>query len=291
MPSLKWAIIITFFILSLMLSAIFWLAMFFFRVTGPTLVLSTFAFVAFMIFFQWLVGPSVIKMTARLRPCEDKKILHMVEKISRKTGIPMPDVYIADSRIPNAFAFGRTQSSSAIALHKGLIDSLNDSELEAVIAHEIGHIKHRDVIVMTLASALPLILYYLIYFGSLFASSRDNRGTVNYLGAWLGASVAHFLGTLIVLYLSRVREYYADEHSALVTKRPDSLISALRKISQGIRSSPVPRRAGREDILRTFYIENPAMELSGSSLMELLMTHPPLEKRIKALEKIKRKLL
>jgi heat shock protein HtpX len=209
--------------------------------------------------------------------------------------IPRPKVYLVEDKTPNAFAFGRTQASSAIAIHTGLLDSLTKDEVRGVLAHEIGHIKHRDVLVMTLASALPAILYYIVYFGAIMASSRNrDGGGVNYLGAMLGGMVAQAIGTLLVLYLSRVREYYADDYSAHVTKSPGSLASALGKITYGLartRAAPAPAN------LRMFYIADPkaaaseyaadmAREKKTGGLREIFMTHPLTYKRIAALKAV-----
>jgi heat shock protein HtpX len=251
----------------------------------------SFLFVGFMVFIQWLIGPAIVKAMARLKECTDKKILAMVYELADKAKIPRPKVYISENPTPNAFAFGRTQHSSNIALHTGLLEKLDENEVKAVIAHEMGHIKHRDMLVMTLASALPAILYYIIYFGFIAASSRDRNGAgVNYLGAWLGGMVAQFLATLLVLYLSRVREYYADSYSGQITKRPKDLASSLAKISYSLSQTKTASPAA----LRSFYIADEVSSKYSSQMekekgrawMEIFMTHPLTYKRIRALERL-----
>lgn len=286
----------TFFILGILLWSIFWAAMWLLNVTGAAAILGTFAFVFFMIFIQWAIGPIILKTMTKMKECTDQKILHMVYFVSDAAAIPRPKVYIVDDPTPNAFAFGRTQASSNIALHRGLLEKLTEEEVRGVVAHEIGHIVHRDMLVMTLASALPVLLYYIVYFGTIFASSRNGRGgSVNYMGAWIGGMVAQFLSMLLVLYLSRVREYYADEYSARATKKPESLASALAKITYSLAHTKIQPTQSN---LRTFYIADPAEAISseyrgqmdaekGKGIIEIFMTHPLTYKRIRALEKLK----
>jgi heat shock protein HtpX len=288
---LRLAMFITFMILGVLLTSVFWIAAWFFGLTGNVLLVGVILFVCFMVFFQWLIGPAIIKRSVRMHECKDQRILATVHSIAVSAGIPKPRVYLVDNPVPNAFAFGRTQKSSNIALHTGLLDRLSEEEVRAVIAHEIGHIKHRDVIVMTLASALPAILFYLIYFGVMMAGSRDRGGGMNYLGAWAGGMIAQFLATLLVLYLSRVREYSADSFSAKSTRRPNDLASALAKISYSLSHSKQPTPA----TMRSFYIADEISSKYSSQMehekkrgwMELFMTHPLTYKRIKALERIR----
>jgi len=287
---LAWAMFITFFVMGLLLWAIFWALAWLLGITGSALVYGVFLFVGFMVFIQWLIGPMIVKATTGAKECKDHAIVAMVYELADKAGVPRPKVYLVNNPTPNAFAFGRTQSSSNIALHTGLLEKLDHNEVKAVIAHELGHIKHRDMIVMTLASALPAILYYIIYFGVIAASSKNRDGGVNYMGAWLGGMVAQFLATLLVLYLSRVREYYADSYSGHVTKKPKDLASALAKISYDLARTKQPSPAA----MRSFYIADEVSSRYSSQMekekgrawMEFFMTHPLTYKRIRALERL-----
>lgn len=287
---LAWAMFITFFIMAALLWAIFWAVASLMGITGSGLFYGVFLFVGLMVFIQWLIGPKIVTMTTGAKECKDQRIVAMVHSMADKAKVPRPKVYLVNNPIPNAFAFGRTKSSSNVALHTGLIEKLTEDEVKAVIAHELGHIAHRDMIVMTLASALPAILYYVIYFGVITASSRNRDGGVNYLGAWLGGMVAQLLATLLVLYLSRVREYYADSYSSNVTKKPNDLASALAKISYALTHTRQPSPAA----MRSFYIADEVSSKYSSQMehekskgwMEIFMTHPLTYKRIKALERI-----
>lgn len=257
-----------------------------------------------LVAIQWWFSPSILKFIMRLeeaRPEGNEWLYSTVEKLTKDAGIPtMPKIYIVQNSTPNAFAFGRTQKSAGIAVHTGLLSLLDKSEVEAVLAHEVGHIKHRDMIVMTVASILPVMLYYIVIV--LGARGRDDReGGSPSIMVFLGAMFARFLGTFLVLWLSRTREYYADEFSAHITKKPQSLMSALSKISYGISASPMEGGA-----VRAFYIADPersntsipggSMSLSeieaaveqdkAHGFMEIFMTHPLTSKRLLNLKKL-----
>ncbi len=295
---LFWAMMITFLIMGGFLAAVFWIALQIFGITGLPMIIGIVGFVGVMILLQWAISPAMIKRMAKLKECEDPKIKKMVHDLAEEAGIPKPKVYIAPKKTPNAFAFGRTRKSSAVALHKGLIEKLDKEELKGVIAHEVGHIKHRDTSVMTLASALPMILFYVVFFGSMMAGGKRGRGT-GFLGAWIGGMIAQFVGSLVVMYLSRVREYYADTRSAYLTGNPEGLASALDKItSYEPDKKPVPAKARsggnkqNEKMMKSFYIaENGRRKASGkkakSSIAEVFMSHPLPEKRIRRLKEFK----
>ncbi|MFH0970928.1 MAG: zinc metalloprotease HtpX [Candidatus Micrarchaeota archaeon] len=268
------------------------------------------------ILIQWYFGPNLIKWITKARelaPNESPKLHHMVESLAHKARIPKPKLYVVNNPAPNAFAFGRTQSSAGIAVHTGLLDTLDEDELEGVIAHEIGHIKHRDVIIMTLASALPVILYYLvIIFGS---GDNRERGIGSTIMVFVGAFIAQFIGQLLVLWLSRSREYYADAFSAYATGKPSALMSGLAKITYKMEIAK-PQPSSASNAMRAFYIADPSGESRGiireiasaiasgneSHLVEAiekekkmgrrewLMTHPLTGKRLEALLKIKKQM-
>jgi heat shock protein HtpX len=266
----------------------------------------SFAFIA----VQWYIGPSIITWSTgakQVKEGELPEIRAILAKYAAIAGIPVPKLYLVNNPYPNAFAFGRTQSSSAIAVHIGLLRMLGTDEIEAVIAHEIGHIKHRDVIVMTLAGSLPILLYYafIIFFGG-----KDDRGGGSFLTTIIGANVASFLGQLIVLAISRTRENYADEFSAYATANPKALMMALTKISY---ANAAPQAQAQKTGMNSFYIASPSagergtineialMLGRGSSfaeilekekgrggLAELLMTHPLTVKRLERLYRMEK---
>lgn len=217
--------------------------------------------------------------------------------MAKKAGVPMPKLYLARNPVPNAFTFGRSKKDSYLVLHTGLIDTLNQKETESVIAHELGHIKHSDYIVMTIASILPVLLYYIAIMFTPRDRERNNAGLI-----YFGAMAARFIGQLLVLWLSRRREYYADAYSADITN-PDTMITALEKISYGITEK---ENLPQNTALATFYIEsqnadeNPEyvtkakeMDLEDAvksekkyGFLELFMTHPMTFRRVIALRKL-----
>jgi heat shock protein HtpX len=219
--------------------------------------------VGLFVLLQYLIGPAIVASTTRLRylkPGENPWLESTVKELCDKSGLPMPKLAIVPNDTPNAFTFGRTSSGATLALHEGLLKNLNESEVKGVIAHELGHIKHKDYIVMTVLSALPLIAY-IIAQTTLRAGMFSSRGSSKERGA--GAAlmaigvisfIVYMVSFLSVMRLSRLREHYADAYSAYVTGSPRSLESALTKITYGLSISPKPTEGAR-----AFYIEDPAM--------------------------------
>jgi heat shock protein HtpX len=218
---------------------------------------------ALFILFQYAVGPAIVAATARLhylKPGENPWLESTVKELADKSGIPMPKLATVPSNTPNAFTFGRTTNTATLAVHEGLLQQLNENEVKGVIAHELGHIKHKDYIVMTVLSALPLIAYYIaqvtLYAGSFSGgrrNSKDNSGAA-LIAIGVISFAVYIITFLIVMRLSRLREHYADAYSAYVTGSPRELESALAKITYGLSISPkAPEGA------RAFYIEDPGM--------------------------------
>lgn len=215
------------------------------------------------ILFQYLIGPAIVRMTTRLqylKPGENPWLESTVKGLADKTGIPMPRLATVPDNTPNAFVFGRTATGATLALHEGLLRNLNEDEVKGVIGHELGHIKHKDYIVMTVLSALPL-LAYLVARGTWQAawisgrSREKNEGNMRAALFVVGiiSYVVYIISLLCVMRLSRLREHYADAYSAYVTGSPRSLESALTKITYGLSLSPkAPSGA------RAFYIGDPA---------------------------------
>jgi heat shock protein HtpX len=269
LAKLKFAMILTMALLFGVLAAIFGLILWYVGadVGAPTGFGLIILFVAVITFLQWYFAPSIIKAIMKMKelPREEFSwVYEFVERTARQTGIPTPKLWVVYDGTPNAFAFGRTKSSSGIALHTGLLQTLNKEEVESVLAHEIGHIKHSDVAIVTLASMVPLLVYYAIIFLASSRSSEDRRG--GSMAVVLGAFVAQFLSSLIVMYLSRTREYYADAFSAVVTRKPSNLRTALAKISY--RFPALGDKAQNYQSLRAFYIADPIGSSEMSARME-----------------------
>jgi heat shock protein HtpX len=228
---------------------------------------------ALFILFQYAIGPSIVAWTTHLeylKPGDNPWLEATVKELADKAGLPMPRLATVPSNTPNAFTFGRSTSGATLAVHEGLLRQLNQAEVKAVIAHELGHIKHKDYIVMTVLSALPLIAYYVaqitLYAGAFSGRGRrdkDNSGAILIVIGVIAFAV-YITTFLIVMRLSRLREHFADAFSAYATGSPRSLESALAKITYGLSIAPKS-----ESSARSFYIEDPTMAKQEiSSIMD-----------------------
>ena len=185
-----------------------------------------------IIFLQYWFGPSLVKRSMNVRPLsegEAPQIHQMVAELAQAAGVPKPEIGVSEINIPNAFAYGRTSRSGHIAVTRPILGLLDHDELRAVLGHEMGHIKHNDMAVTAAVSVIPIICYY-IALSFLFSGDRDNGATI-IIG--IGGYVFYLIGQLLVLFISRVREYYADEASVEFGNRPAALVSALYKLSYG----------------------------------------------------------
>ncbi len=240
--------------------------------------------VSLMMLAQFYFSDKIVLWTSRAKIVtreQEPKLYGMVERIARSNGLPMPKVAIMNTSVPNAFATGKSKKSSVVAVTTGLMNVLDDEELEGVIAHELAHIKHRDVLVLTLASLFSTVAYFLMHyalFGSVYGRSRDGGMLI----VLVVAGITWFVSFLIIRAISRYREFAADRGGAQMTGKPDRLASALLKISGNMRR--VPQKQLRDvESLNAFFIM-PA--LSGDTLSRLFSTHPPVEERVKRLREM-----
>lgn len=209
------------------------------------------------------------------------EIYVMVEKLTQKIGMPMPKIFIIDLPAPNAFATGRNESHASVALSRSIITLLTNEELEAVLAHELGHVKNKDILTSTVAAMLAGVVSYLSRV-MVFSGNRDREnGGINFLFIFITPIIA----TLLHLAVSRSREFAADEFSATITHNSESLISALKKISSATTMRPLIPTPQNEATAHMF-IWNP---FKPSFLSSLFSTHPSLEARIEQLNKINKK--
>lgn len=237
----------------------------------------------FFMLLQWAISPAIVRHAIRQRTAvtaESHPWLHgAVEELTRQAGVPRPRVWISGNPEPNAFVFGRTSRRSELVVTQGLLERLNQDEIRAVLAHEVGHLRHRDVIVMTWVSAVPLLAYVLARVGfevlraSGRGSGRNDKGRGQVLLIALVVAVlsycVYLVTQLLVLHLSRTREYYADAYSAAATRDPHLLASALTKITYGL---SLARKDSEPSGLRAFFIGDPVKAYKDYTTLQERMT-------------------
>jgi heat shock protein HtpX len=245
-------------------------------------------------FFQYYTSDKLALRAAGAKIVERDEApqLHdMIERLCAMADLPKPRVAIIDTDVPNAFATGRSPKHAAVAVTRGLWQRLEPQEVEGVLAHELSHVANRDVLIMTVASFFAMLAGLLTRFGlysGMFGGgrSRDNNSVPVWLIVLLVSVITYFLSQILILAISRYREFAADRGSALITGAPEHLMSALQKISSDM--FRIPQRDLREvEGMNAFFII-PA-NVKGS-INSLFMTHPPLEKRLAALSEIAREM-
>jgi len=278
-----------------------------------------------LMLFQYAIGPSIVASSSKLiylKKGENPWLEEVVKDLSNKAGIPQPRLAIVQDPTPNAFVFGHSARDATLALHEGLLKELNKEEVRGVIGHELGHIKHKDFIVVTMLSVIPLICYIIarsIFWAGANSGKREKQGAIVLVA--ILAYIIYIISMLFVLYLSRLREHYADAYSAYITSSPRSLESGLTKIAWGLSLAPTEPSGAR-----AFFIEDPAqakadcrriienksrydLDKDGvldehelmlameeearskwASANELFATHPPIFKRILLLRQIEQEM-
>jgi heat shock protein HtpX len=224
---------------------------------------------------------------AKIVEREQAPELHdMVERLCAMADLPKPRIAVIDTPMPNAFATGRSPKHSAVAVTRGLWERLDAKEVEGVLAHELSHIGNRDVVIMTVAGFFSMIAGLLVRFGiysNMFGgNNRDNNGAPVWLIVLLVSIITYVLSYVLILAISRYREFAADRGAALLTGQPENLMSALQKIASRI--AEIPQRDLREEAaMNAFFIVPTNWKRAAG---ELFMTHPPLEKRLARLAQI-----
>jgi len=270
-----------------------------------------------MMIIQYMLGPKIVEWSMRVKYIkreQNPRLFAMVESLSVRANIPMPKIGIAQIAIPNAFAFGRSLKDGRVCVTSGILELLDAEELKAVLGHELSHLKNRDVLTITLLSVIPMVMYRIAWQFLFYGRRRDERGG-NTVLIGLAAFLFYFITNLLVLYASRIREYFADRGSVLLGNPPKALASSLYKLAYG------SAKLNKEDLkqaegLKAFFINDPSqgrkevLELAqldldkngiidaaelellrksnirlnfGDRMLELLSTHPNMLKRIKKL--------
>ncbi len=275
-----------------------------------------------MMFLQYMLGPKLVEWTMHVKYVKKEDypgLYQMVEGLSMRAGIPVPRIGIAQIALPNAFAFGRGIRDGRVCVTEGILKLLSEDELKAVLGHELSHLKNRDVLTIMLLSVIPMLLYRIAWQFLFYGRRRDSRSSGNTALIGLVAFLFYFITNLLVLYASRIREYFADRGSILLGNQPSSLASSLYKLAYG--SARMPKESLKDvEGLKAFFINDPskalreirelsqldldksgtldAAELAqlssktirlnfGDKLLEALSTHPNMLKRIKQLSEYK----
>jgi heat shock protein HtpX len=234
---------------------------------------------------------ALYSMGAKVVQPKDAPELHgIIERLCITANLPKPRVAIAQTPMPNAFAIGRSPKTATVCATTGILQLLEPAELEAVLGHELTHVQNRDVLVMTIASFFASIASFIVqmgfWFGGAFGGDNDDNGP-SAIVVILVSAVVYAISFVLLQALSRYREFAADRGSAIMTGRPSALISALMKISGGMERIPQRDMRAASGELAAFYIFPPKAKQTVASLFA---THPPLDKRIAALERLEAQL-
>jgi heat shock protein HtpX len=308
----------------LLLTALFGIIYAVIVMIGSYIGLGGFGFYLFislaMMLIQYLIGPKIVEWTMRIKYVKRQdypKLFQMVESMAVRAGIPIPRIGIAQIPLPNAFAFGRSIKDGRVCVTEGILNLLSEEELKAVLGHELSHLKNRDVLTITLLSVIPMIMYRIAWQFLFYGRRRDERGG-NTVLLGIAAFIFYFITNLLVLYASRIREYFADRGSVLLGNQPKFLASSLYKLAYG--SARTDKESLKEvEGLKAFFINDPSqglkeirelkqLDLDNSGtidaselallrnkrvhlgvadrLLESFSTHPNMLKRIKALSQM-----
>ena len=244
-------------------------------------------FAGVMLFAQYYYSDKMVLYTTGARvvtESEEPGLHEIVSRLCIEADLPKPRIAVVNSSIPNAFATGRSPKKAVVAVTTALMQKLDRNEVSAVLAHELTHVKNRDVMVLTIASFFSTIAFFLVRYLIFFAGGNRREGGQIML-AWVASIAVWIVSYFLIRALSRYREFAADRGSAIITGHPSHLVSALMKISGSMDRVPTEDLRKAEG-MNAFYI----IPISKSSIMALFSTHPSLEKRVAALEKISREM-
>ena len=233
---------------------------------------------------MYFFSDSIVLKIQRAEPLDDRypQVERIVQRLAARDGLPMPKLYYVDTPIPNAFATGRSPSHAAVAVTSGIMETLTDDELEAVLAHELGHVKNRDMLVSTVAATVAGAISYLAQFAFYFGGSSDDDNS-NPLAMLLAVILAPIAAMLIQMAVSRSREYLADEHSHEVLGTGEPLARALRKLEDWKLSQPPIDASPSQEASAHLMFAN---MFSMHGLAALFSTHPSTEDRVERLREL-----
>jgi heat shock protein HtpX len=224
-------------------------------------------------------------MGAKVVSPQEAPGLHaMIEKLCIQADLPKPRIAVADTDMPNAFATGRSQKSATVCATTGIMRTLSPSELEGVMAHELSHVKHRDVLIMTIASFFASLAAIILQFGFFFGGDSDDNPS--FIVVLLVSFAVYIISFFLMMALSRYREFAADRGAAIITGRPSALSAALLKIAGQMQRVPTHDLREAQN-MNAFFIVPTSVKRTAATL---LSTHPPMEKRIEALQRLESQL-
>ena len=241
-------------------------------------------------FSMYWFSDKIAIATTRSKPVTEQEapeLYRIVRELTETNRMPMPRIYVSDMMQPNAFATGRNPDHAAVSVTQGILQILDERELRGVLAHELSHVANRDILISSIAAAIGLSITFLARFALWFGGDDENPlGAFGLLFAWILAPIA---AAIIQMAVSRSREYQADESGAILSRDPDALASALRKLEASAKQVPVPATVSPAEA--HLFIVNPFRgRQAAMSLANLFSTHPPTEARVARLEEIKREL-
>jgi heat shock protein HtpX len=278
-PGLQFRMLLTIFLLGLLYAAL----------VGALLVAGT-GFAIMLVVIAGLLAAQLFlsdklalaSMGAKVVSPQEAPGLHaMIERLCIQADLPKPKIAVADTSMPNAFAMGRSKKSATVCATTGIMNTLEPHELEGVMAHELAHVKNRDVMIMTIASFFASVAAMITQFGFFFGGSDEDSGP-GFLVVLLVSFAVYVISFFLMLALSRYREFTADRGAALMTGRPSALSSALMKISGAMQRVPQQDLRAAEE-MNAFFIVPTSVK---GAIQTLFSTHPPMEKRIEALQRL-----
>ena len=236
----------------------------------------------FNVAMYWWSG-SIAVRTTRSRPVTEQEypdLYRIVRELAAADHLPMPQIYVSDMTQPNAFATGRNPENAKVAVTKGILQILDERELRGVLAHELSHVANHDILVSSIAAAIGMSITFLARFAFWFGND-DNANPLLLLAAWIFAPIA---AAIIQMAVSRSREYQADESGSYLSRDPEALAIALRKLDGAVRAVPPPASVSPAEA--HLFIMNPLAGLRGGGMSNLFSTHPATAKRIERLDAI-----
>ncbi|MGH2957366.1 MAG: zinc metalloprotease HtpX [Solirubrobacterales bacterium] len=248
---------------------------------GPEMALLFLLFGALFNFFAYWFSDKIALKMSRAQPVSEQeapRLYQMMRELTTRAGLPMPKLYVIPQEQPNAFATGRSPNRSAVAVTQGILKLLSEDELRGVLAHELGHVRNRDIliqsVVATIAGAITYLAYMLMWFGG------DNDSPLGLVASLALVLLAPIAAAIIQMAISRQREFSADATGAEISGNPESLASALLRLEQGAEAVPMQVNQATEPL----YIVKP---FSGRGIASLFSTHPPIEERVRRLRQMR----